>query len=229
MNKKKLFPQLKSLRYSLLLMFILISSLLVSFVYAEDSSKSFDNNSSTSYKEMITTSNIDINSSNYNSTVIYFFYGEGCSHCANMDVFLESLERKYPKLNIKRFETHYNKDNYNLFKLVASLYGTSIKGVPTLFVDNEVFVGSSESTKSKLKSKIEFCLDNNCLSPDDKLKKITSAQGAGVDVGDDGDFTNSLLIFGGLFILLIILMYFAIVNANAHYNQKKTKHNRNKK
>jgi thiol-disulfide isomerase/thioredoxin len=31
---------------------------------------------------------------------LYFFYGQGCPHCAQAEVFLEKLKNQYPQLNI---------------------------------------------------------------------------------------------------------------------------------
>ncbi|MDD5418161.1 MAG: thioredoxin family protein [Candidatus Nanoarchaeia archaeon] len=69
-----------------------------------------------------------------NKLVIYFFYGEGCSHCANQKPFLEQLEQTYPdKIEIKRYETWSNPENAELFRYVASVYEVQIRGVPTTF------------------------------------------------------------------------------------------------
>lgn len=45
-------------------------------------------------------------------TTLYFFYGEGCPHCAKEEIFLKEMEEKYQNLKIKRYETYGNLDNY---------------------------------------------------------------------------------------------------------------------
>jgi hypothetical protein len=48
--------------------------------------------------------------------VLYFFYGDGCPHCAKEEKFLDSvISQKYPHLEIKRFEVWKNMDNPNCF------------------------------------------------------------------------------------------------------------------
>ena len=42
---------------------------------------------------------------------VYFFYGDGCPHCAHEEVLLEELKNKYSKLNIISYETWYNEEN----------------------------------------------------------------------------------------------------------------------
>ena len=45
---------------------------------------------------------------------MYFFYGEGCPHCAKEKEFLNEMEVKYPNLEIKRYEVYNNSENKNL-------------------------------------------------------------------------------------------------------------------
>ena len=47
-----------------------------------------------------------------NPVVVYFFWGEGCPHCAEQKPFLEELEEKYGnEIEVKMFETWYNREN----------------------------------------------------------------------------------------------------------------------
>jgi len=66
---------------------------------------------------------------------IYFFWGDGCPHCAVEKPFLEELKQKYgDKIEIKMFETWKNPDNANLFQEAAKAYGIQATGVPTTFI-----------------------------------------------------------------------------------------------
>jgi len=47
-----------------------------------------------------------------NQTIcIYFFYGNGCPHCANVEPLISDLAKKYPKVQIKPYEIYFNSSN----------------------------------------------------------------------------------------------------------------------
>lgn len=75
------------------------------------------------------------------NVTIYFFYGNGCPHCATAKPFLENLHKKYPEVTIKSFETWYNKSNSDLFIAMSSACGTKVVGVPTVFVGHKPIIG----------------------------------------------------------------------------------------
>ncbi len=93
---------------------VLISTFLVSIVYAQ---------------------------SKENKVNIYYFYGDGCPHCADAKPFLEELEKKYPQLNIVSYETWYNKENADLFVAMSAACGTKVVGVPTVFIGHKPIIG----------------------------------------------------------------------------------------
>lgn len=103
---------------------------------------------------------------------IYFFWGQGCPHCAEEKPFLEKLKQKYPQLEVKAFEVYYNKENQDLFQKVASAYNTQVEGVPTTFIGKDFVVGfgSEETTGKEIEKLIQNCLSNSCPSPGEILK-----------------------------------------------------------
>ncbi len=100
---------------------------------------------------------------------VYFFWGDGCPHCAEEKPFLEEMQEKYPEIEIKMFETWKNPENARLFQEVAKAYGTSAQGVPTTFIGEEYWVGYADYMGDEMESKIKYCLENNCINPGDKL------------------------------------------------------------
>ncbi len=105
--------------------------------------------------------------------VLYFFWGEGCPHCAHEKPFLEQLEQKYTELEVKSFETWGNQENAKLFSDMAKAYGTSAMGVPTTFIGNFepiVGYGSDETTGKQIEDKVIYCIENGCIDPGEKLE-----------------------------------------------------------
>jgi thiol-disulfide isomerase/thioredoxin len=104
------------------------------------------------------------------SVVVYFFWGEGCPHCAVEKPFLEEMEQKYPQLEVKMYETWKNKENMEAFEQMAEAYGIQARGVPTTFIgDYDPIIGFSESMADDMESKIISCVEDGCINPASKL------------------------------------------------------------
>ncbi len=104
-----------------------------------------------------------------NKVVIYFFWGDGCPHCAEEKPFLEGLEDKYSEVEVKMYETWKNPDNAKLFQELAKAYGTTARGVPTTFIDDKYWVGYADYMSQEMEQKVLYCLGNDCVNPGDKL------------------------------------------------------------
>ncbi len=100
------------------------------------------------------------------STVIYFFWGDGCPHCAHEKPFLEEMEAKYPDLEVKSFETWKNKENAELLQKMAAAYGIQARGVPATFIGNfDPIVGYADYMAADIENKIASCLESGCIDP----------------------------------------------------------------
>ncbi len=108
---------------------------------------------------------------NPDKLTVYFFWGDGCPHCAKEKPFLDSLEEKYPELEVKSFETWYNQENAELFQEVAKAYGIQARGVPTTFIGEEHWVGFSSSMEPEIEEYVKNCIENGCENPSEKLKE----------------------------------------------------------
>ncbi len=104
---------------------------------------------------------------NPDKVTIYFFWGDGCPHCAREKPFLEEMQQKYPDIEVVMFETWNNPDNANLFFEVAEAYGTTAQGVPTTFIGDEYWVGYVDYMAEEMENKIVYCLENECINPGD--------------------------------------------------------------
>jgi cytochrome c biogenesis protein CcdA/glutaredoxin len=102
---------------------------------------------------------------------VYFFWGQGCPHCAAEKPFLEELKQKYPQLEIKDFEIYYSRENQDLFQKMAKAYNTLPSGVPTTFIGREYIIGfgTKETTGREIENLIQKCLQNYCPSPGEIL------------------------------------------------------------
>ncbi len=113
-----------------------------------------------------------------NNVTLYFFWGKGCPHCAQEEIFLKQLEKKYPQLEVKSYEVWYNRENAKLFSQMAEAYETRPEGVPTTFIgDFKPVVGyrNYEISGKIVEEKVKVCIKQGCADPFEKIGK-TSVQ-----------------------------------------------------
>ncbi len=76
---------------------------------------------------------------------IYFFWGEGCPHCAAAKPFLAGLQEQYPQLEVQDYEVYNDLENREIFLAMAEKNGIEASGVPTFFLGEDVWVGFIEN------------------------------------------------------------------------------------
>lgn len=77
-----------------------------------------------------------------NETVkIYFFWGDGCPHCAKEKLFLQDIVKRYPQVELKTYEVYHSSDNQRLLKFMGDNFGFEPKSVPTIFIGEQHFEG----------------------------------------------------------------------------------------
>ncbi len=107
-----------------------------------------------------------------NKVNVYFFWGDGCPHCAKEKELLDYYSHKYPYAQVMDFELYNNPANGQTLAEVAELLNTRVDGVPFTVIGNQSFSGYSESTSpDKISERIEYCHTNNC--PDSLVKLFT--------------------------------------------------------
>lgn len=97
--------------------------------------------------------------------ILYFFWGEGCPYCLKQKLFLSSLKKKYPELEIKDYEVWHNQAPRDLLMTMAKSYGINPSGVPVTFIGDRSFVGFNDEIASKIEETLKFCLKKVCEDP----------------------------------------------------------------
>ena len=88
--------------------------------------------------------------------VIYFFRGEGCSHCAEAEAWFKSIEDQYGKMfMVKDYETWYDSDNAELMKKVSKSRKDNANGVPYIIIGDKSWIGFTESYEDEMLSEIK--------------------------------------------------------------------------
>ncbi|MCA9486124.1 MAG: cytochrome c biogenesis protein [Nanoarchaeota archaeon] len=100
-----------------------------------------------------------------NTIPLYIFYGQGCSHCEKALEFLQTEKELYPNLLISKHEVYFNATERELLENLSKAYGKELGGVPTIFINDEVIIGFSDSIAKTIDKKIKDCSEKGCESP----------------------------------------------------------------
>lgn len=98
---------------------------------------------------------------------VHFFWAEGCPHCAKEKNFLDKLEKKYPEIEIRRFEVGNNRENQQHMQQLANKLGVQVRGVPFTVVGDQHFVGyhNDQTTGEAIEKAVQ------CILPENSGKK----------------------------------------------------------
>ena len=144
---------------------------------------------------------------------VYFFRGEGCSHCAEAEAWFESIEEEYGAyFQVVDYETWYNEENAELMQTVAKARGETAEGVPYIIIGNQSWNGFTESYESEMISKIQEEFEKDVADRYDIMKLLpTISEKKESDTGSD------------VLALLIILVVFGGICFGVYKARKKTK------
>ena len=87
---------------------------------------------------------------------IYLFYSDTCPHCAKEEELLDEIMDKYDNVRLYKYEIG-DEDNSKLLDEVASLYNTTVSGVPFTVIGDKIYKGFSyENSKVKFMGTVDY-------------------------------------------------------------------------
>ncbi|MBQ6342777.1 MAG: hypothetical protein IJI41_06620 [Anaerolineaceae bacterium] len=100
---------------------------------------------------------------------VYFFRGEGCSHCAEEEPFLQHLINDVygPRLVVHDYEVWYNEENAAYAEQFAKSYNAEMTGVPLTFIGTHFFTGFNASYEELFTAAIDEELAAGPINPKD--------------------------------------------------------------
>ena len=120
--------------------------------------------------------NLSVVSAQNDEVVLHFFYGKGCPHCGAALDFLDRLEGDNPYLIVERHEVYSDQEGRKLFEQMTKAFGKEIEGVPTIFVNDKVIVGFSNSIAESVEHEVALCLEDGCENPINKINNEETLQ-----------------------------------------------------
>lgn len=98
-----------------------------------------------------------------NNVKVYFFWGEGCPHCAKEKELLKYYTHKYSYVELLDFELYNNYNNGQILSEVADILKSRVDGVPFTVIGDKTFSGYSENVSpEQISERIEYCHNNKC-------------------------------------------------------------------
>ena len=88
---------------------------------------------------------------------VYFFWGDGCPHCAAEKPFLERLTQQYPSVEVRAFEVWNSPQNRDLFSKMAASLGFEPRAVPTTIIGERYWVGYSDQIGREIEAAVAAC------------------------------------------------------------------------
>lgn len=98
------------------------------------------------------------------SYCVFFFYGEGCPHCAQIEPLIKQLESNYANFKFHYLEIYYNSSNQDLFNDFVARYNIERPGVPAVFIGSDALLGTSQ-IEDNLKNKLDYYSANEPVCP----------------------------------------------------------------
>ncbi len=157
-------------------------------------------------EETETTSKEDTNKVN-----VYFFRGDGCSHCAEAEEFFDSIQEEYGKyFNLVDYETWYNEENSKLMEKVAGELGDEVSGVPYIIIGEKTWNGYTSEYGDEIKETIKKEYKKAKSDRYDVIKVLNGSQ-----KGKKENYSNDIIA------LIIIIVVVAGIVAGIIYTRKK--------
>lgn len=98
-----------------------------------------------------------------NPVYIYFFWGEGCPHCAKAKPYFEYLALTYPEIELKSYEVYYDADGQKLFTSMLQKFDIEQFAVPTIFIGPYYLQGYSEEANGAIEKVVLQCAKEGCI------------------------------------------------------------------
>jgi len=120
---------------------------------------------------------------------VYFFYGDGCPHCAKEEEFLDKLEAENENIEIYRYEVWKDRNNAELLQKLSKSMDLDIRGVPLTVIGDRTVSGyyNKETSGVKILSIIKDFEDKGCADLEDPLLKMNRSAEQCVNFLEDCD------------------------------------------
>jgi cytochrome c biogenesis protein CcdA/glutaredoxin len=150
---------------------------------------------------------------------IYYFYGQGCPHCADIEPFIKDLAKKYPEVQLKKLEIYYNEANRQKLRDFYWRFQVKKEKIPAVFIGEQAFIGV-EPIRENLEKQIKYYLEHGPICPE-TINKNRSTEGGWLS-GSPTSLTLGTITLAALAdsinpcafsVLIFLLVYLLVIRA----------------
>lgn len=96
---------------------------------------------------------------------IYFFWGDGCPHCADLKPNLERFSEKYEDVTLKQYEVYNNHKNREFLREMVEAHQVRRAAVPLTFIGDKHWLGFRGQMLTSMEAMINYCREAGCPNP----------------------------------------------------------------
>jgi hypothetical protein len=94
---------------------------------------------------------------------LHFFWAPNCPHCAEAKPFIEGLQRRYPRLQVREYEIWRQRDNFDLLLALAERHGGGFVSTPAMVLGDRLWFGFNPGIAGEIEATAARCLAAGCL------------------------------------------------------------------
>jgi len=93
---------------------------------------------------------------------LHFFWAPNCPHCAEAKPFIEALQRRYPRLQVREYEIWRQRENFELLLAVAERHGGGVVSTPAIVLGDRLWFGYNPVIAGEMEETAGRCLAAGC-------------------------------------------------------------------
>jgi len=99
------------------------------------------------------------------AVTLHYFWAANCPHCAEETPYLEELQRRFPRLQVRAYEIWSDRANFELLLQLAESRGSGVISTPATLLGNRIWFGFNPAIADEIETALERCLAAGCPDP----------------------------------------------------------------
>jgi thiol-disulfide isomerase/thioredoxin len=114
---------------------------------------------------------------------LHYFWAPNCPHCAEAKPLIETLQRRYPQLQVREYEIWRQRENFNLLLALAERHSGGVVSTPAIVLGDRLWFGFNSAIAGEIEETVARCLVSGC--PDLLADPVKPAAAVGPTPGSE--------------------------------------------
>jgi thiol-disulfide isomerase/thioredoxin len=93
---------------------------------------------------------------------LHYFWAPNCPHCAEAKPLIETLQRRYPQLQVREYEIWLQRENFNLLLTLAERHSGGVVSTPAIVLGDRLWFGFNSAIAAEIEATAVRCLAGGC-------------------------------------------------------------------